>query len=731
MLRLLQDQPQANGLRPICGDGEPTASTPPPRLGPNGRFLLATCAVVGILALGWCIFSLWPTPTGSPLDAWKPGEIFGGPHQLNRFLVQVITEPDCTRQVVAHKVMLVAITVFGLGAFLWPARWRPRSSLWVIVAILPVAAGVGVYLYYGWQQRAPWISYAVGAVLVGVCYFLGSVAAKPIWNRILGGVAVLLFLAAFLPAAFGRCDLSAHPWDAIERYEMHHVLLLSQGDRLAAGAPLFEDVVPYYGVGLTVVTATAQRAGVPLSIHKYHLLLQATQALYVLGFLIGYYYYGRKRWLPVLPPLFFLVGLYHFNHQLLLYPNHLAWRYLGFSLALLSLVVVRQWPSRRAVFGLGATAGVCNLLNPETGVVVTLALTAYVLYRYGGEGQGYRLLHWARLGMRFTAGALLSLLAFTIFYRVGLGQWPDLLGIGRLYTTLLMMTRTGYSGQRFHFTVMPVLIFAHAALVVVRAWAERPARPTGHQGVRLVVATMILVWFAYYANRSQPEYLYTYVVLYGFLVVDALRALTVARRRRLAVVPLLAGAAAVCLVVVPYCGSLLAKEYDGYRDGLKSLATKPDPKTATRLSGVYLPNDRRTGALIDKAEHLRFLSLRGPVAYCTVDSYLIPKVSHVWPGLPFADSFWECVTRKNYEKLLARLRSGSVETVLLDAEESIADCPPPEGVQLRKELSWPPFSLAAREFYRSFRVDLARDYERIGVEHGWEVWRRRNLSPVP
>ena len=59
---------------------------------------------------------------------------------------------------------------------------------------------------------------------------------------------------------------------------------------------------------------------------------------------------------------------------------------------------------------------------------------------------------------------------------------------------------------------------AHATWSV---WYTAQQRSSGFRtSFRIAVGTMLLVWFAYFANRPEPGYLCSYLLLYGLLLID-------------------------------------------------------------------------------------------------------------------------------------------------------------------------------------------------------------------
>jgi hypothetical protein len=128
-----------------------------------------------------------------------------------------------------------------------------------------------------------------------------------------------------------------------------------------------------------------------------------------------------------------------------------------------------------------------------------------------------------------------------------------------------------------------------------------------------------------------------------------------------------------------------------------------DPKPP-RISRVYLPQPY-ADSLRDRARYLRKKSRGRRLVYFTVDSYLMPRLSGVLPLQPYTDPV-EALTRSRYVRLLNAVVKAPVDEVYVDSRNAA-------------ELIW------YGGMFDLLRQDLARRFDRVGVEHGWEVWRRR------
>jgi hypothetical protein len=134
---------------------------------------------------------------------------------------------------------------------------------------------------------------------------------------------------------------------------------------------------------------------------------------------------------------------------------------------------------------------------------------------------------------------------------------------------------------------------------------------------------------------------------------------------------------------------------------------------------------------LEKARYLSELGPSSKIAYLTVNPYLIPKVSGVWSDLPFVDTFWESITKRQFEKLWKELIKPERTRVLIDSEASITNGDPLPGVAVNAEYSVPKLIQAPRQFFAWLREELQQHYVKVREIHGWEEWHRKPPRNIP
>ncbi|HXB57622.1 MAG TPA: hypothetical protein VN461_22870 [Vicinamibacteria bacterium] len=656
-------------------------------------------AVAAILTLGWATLTLYGALAGGgPIVVDPAVTPFFGPHHINAYFSRIIGLYDARGQTLAHLVMVLAIA--GVVAFsrLGPTRVIPLGRRlrrgWLAAAICLCGAAA---LYFGTTHRP--IAYVAGAVL-----FLLGLAVAPlrrgIGNRALAGAAVLALAAVTLPGFFLRPDLSHITWWEVCFSQAHYVLAIAPSDLLAAGRILLEDVQPVYGLALPVLGAALERALGPLSLGGWVHLLQGLQAVYLFLAAFLFWRHARGRWGMVLFAFAMVFPWYHFNHRGLFYPNQTPWRTMAIPLAVLAVYFVRDQGLRVAALILGGTSGAAVLFNPESGVAVMAGSLAYLAFRYRLPGPGGLL-----AGILFPAGALGSGLLGAALARIALGYWVDVSRLLETWRTAFLAASGGFDGRPLSSDPWPVLIFAHAAFVLIHGALRRESGFA--PSFRAFLATTLLVWFAYYANRPHPWNLSSFYLLYGFLLIDSLRYVQLNLRRRRVDDVVVSTVAALLLIALPNLYQMAAKGAQQVAAGIARAGRKGGGEGGRLVSGVYLPEPGAT-ELLQKAAFIRSRAGSGPPVYLTSDSYLVPKVAGVFPPLPAIDACWEIITRQDYQELLAGLTRPGHDVVYFDAPGTLAH---------DNTTCW--------EFYARIRLDLGAQFERGGVEQGWEVWRRR------
>ncbi len=660
--------------------------------------LTGTLAVLALGALVYAAYGAVFQPT--PFVILPKTLRFFGPHEISTHVSLIKAFFDARGQTLAHLAVAGGTALLAL----WGAPFGPpRAAVRVggLAGLGVAAAGLLSPLY----APGPKGHFFLAAVPVGFLLLLAGRRRPRSWTNALLGAATLVAVAlATFPGFLGPPDFSGQSWYDLTYSEGHWSLVIAPGDLLAQGRRLLVDVRPEYGVVLPVLWAAGQRAFGAFSMGDSVHALMGLQALY-LGLSVWLLWRAaRGRWLFAIVALAAVVPWYHFAHHSLLFPNQTAWRIVGMPLALATLWVLPTLRPWRQAFYLGAVAAGALLLNPESGVAVTAGLSVFLFFRHRASLDRRPLIG---LVAPFLGGLLVAGGAFVLVCWILLGA-PVPLGLlpRQVLGKAAFLTSTGFSGFRWTPDPWPVFILGHAVFVLVQSAFAPPRASSGFRpSFRAASATVLLVWFAYYANRPDPWNLSSYYLLYGLLLVDLLRyvALGVARRRVSA--RLLAAAALLVALVLPNVVAISVKGAQQVTAALGPALRREAPAGGGLLSGVYLSKGPAE-ELPRRADFIRARSAESPV-YVTADSYLIPKLSGVFSAMPVLDFCWEALTRKTYDRTLDEIVRSPSGRLYLDAPDTGA------------------FYTICGAFYRQVRHDLAETFEKAGEEQGWEVWTRK------
>ena len=148
----------------------------------------------------------------------------------------------------------------------------------------------------------------------------------------------------------------------------------------------------------------------------------------------------------------------------------------------------------------------------------------------------------------------------------------------------------------------------------------------------------------------------------------------------------------------PMDGQMLALGYAARRTRRDQAPNQP------RISKAYLPKTY-ADSLQDRAAYLRRVAGGRRLVYFTVDSYLMPRLSGVLPLQQYTDPI-EAFTKPAYDRLLSSVLKAPVDEVYVDSRNAA-------------DLIW------YGRMFDLLRRDLSRRFQCEGIEHGWEIWRRR------
>src|ERR1700694_919386 len=587
-----------------------------------------------------------------------------------------------------------------------------RSGVFLVAALVVLAAALDgrawvadVLSFQGRYPLLPVVSLRTQLALaaLGALMVYGVLWMNARESRLRGFRALTITLAVPYVVAFAllgilrQPDFSGFSRGLLAGVEWHYSGSVASADRLAIGERL--GAVPIHSALLpSVLLGAWQKANGMLDFGGHIRLLAFLETVLLVVTLAGYWMWDAGRAIPWLVASFLVLPWIQPLHAAVLYPNQSAWRFLGFCVGVVLLAAIHARNLHFAAMFLGFFGGLALLWNPETGVCLCLAYAVFLVLRGSGRPSP---LKWPAIAASFLGGGLGAAVVFALAVRIGLGYWPDAAAIAGSFPLIGDFSK-GYGGLQFKAVdALAVLVFAHALYLAIRGlmdWGAGSA-PTSRESCRIALATLVVVWAAYYFKAPDPWNLWSLLFVYGFLLDDLIPAAgsgsvqikEFGRSFRLM---------ALALVILP---AIAATNYAALRSAVLA-ARQADCPGANAVSGICLPAELAK-AERDKGAALRETLGRQRVLYFTADSYLMPLLTGVNQPLPQRDPFSDSILISDFDRLVSAFGSLAPECALFDDPGS-----PLSGYD------------SHRKFYGRLRAAIASSYERRGMDRGWEIW---------
>ena len=561
------------------------------------------------------------------------------------------------------------------------------------------------------------ISLAVGSFgLASICYYSRDLAvasatafaciasvfiARRVPIRVIDPLALVLaacaFLVAVVPGIISTPDLSSHFPEALADIETHQALSTAQAFQLAEGGRLFEEVGARYGVLWQSLLGAWAKLVHPLSVGDTVMFTRVLHTIFFALVAIAYFKFSRRTFVAALLAVLFIAPWMELKQQLFVFPQVTAWRYMGFAVAPLAVLVLERARWRTRCLFLGTTAGLALLSDFASGASVTAGLFVYLIFCKDNVS----LLR--TIGF-FLSGLLAAFLVFFAGFACLFGYIPSPSSFFfELKNTIWEAAGGTAPVVSYCFDPLAILILVHTAYAGMKLAGKGPHSLCSRDALRLFVAVASLLWFVHYVNEPNTFALRACRVLYGFFLVDFLRTLiTCKRRNREASEPLWILNLILVTVIIP---ATIVSYQPGVGTLVAKLSKKERQSTAkTLVSGVYLSEDIGN-ALLRKSQFIKESAGDGPVFYITADSSFVPSLSGKVSATPLADPFAQIIFSRQSEKFIKQITDKGAKTVYVDDPDFITS----KGV-------------CRRAFFDYLRVMLARNYRLSGSQHGWQTW---------
>jgi hypothetical protein len=485
--------------------------------------------------------------------------------------------------------------------------------------------------------------------------------------------------------------------------EFHYSLTLAQGDRLASGFSLGNEINLTYGLIPSLALAVFERRFGLLDFGAHIRLVQVSQVAFLVTAVFAY-----RLWKPH-NPLFILFGTLLVgpwltsSHMAIFRPNLAGWRNFGFAIGVVFLLLIRRQPLRRAALILGCCAGFLILYNPETGLCLAFGYGLFLLSRL----RGFTIASGTGLAIRALLGVILIFSLALGLYRLGLGEFPVIKA--STFLGFMSLFRQGYGSLPMYFDPLALLIFGHCIYLVAfitNKWRQRGL--DFDECVRLSIAATILVWFTYYVNRPHPWNLWTYQFLYVFLIANFLEPRFLQHLRR-------KGAKAIAeprLIALTFIllPAIISNNYHNILS--RKTWNIQASSTTTAISGIEVPK-LLADILRDKANFVARQDSSSTL-YFTRNSYSLALLTQHFIRVPVQDAFAETATDADFERLVDKINNTLPRIILFDVDYN------------KREIDLNPDLYFYARFFNRLKGRLLDHYQPSYITQGWQVWKLRS-----
>ncbi|HEX6764094.1 MAG TPA: hypothetical protein VF103_01425, partial [Polyangiaceae bacterium] len=250
---------------------------------PGALAVLAAALIIALSALSALLPVVAPAPGTRPTPE----------HVAQLGLV------DSRVQSRAHRIIVLVTAAAALG-FVVSRRARAKLAVpFERIERSPVARAASfvippLLVLLAYERAVPFVAGLGAAALVLV---LGARFRREKWFSLaLVGVGVGYALLVLVPGFFVTPDLS-DPW-LRQGAEWHYSIVVSQGDRLARGLELFENITPHYGLLGPTLLALYERSAGFLSFGGHVRLIQVTELVFCAAALCCHLAWSGRRVLP-------------------------------------------------------------------------------------------------------------------------------------------------------------------------------------------------------------------------------------------------------------------------------------------------------------------------------------------------------------------------------------------------------------------------------------------------
>ncbi len=617
---------------------------------------------------------------------------------------------DSLHQRLGHQVGLIILVLMVFTAMLLRNRQKyilPTRSKSGLKAdkylnhlpgvLLLAGALISVLVFNTFLNSTSWLFVSLLLVIVYI-KFSDYIRKRRLF--VAAWIAIISYLIYLIVPAF--LVIPHVPEAELGAVQFHHAIVLSWADRLAINPDYFAQRLPHYGLALSSLLGAYQHHFGLLDFGQHIRIIQASQALFLLLCCLALYLWKPQRPIYVFVALLLFGTFASTSHAAIFYPNQSGWRFIGFPLWIILLLTIKRMRLRQTSFILGCASVILLLFNLETGIAITVGTIAFLLSRE-------QYVHWRKRmndAIVFILGGLVAMLAFCIPFWAEFSHFPFSFS-SLISHRLISHFNEGYGGLRLKFDVLSIFIFMHCVYLVSSIILRWRTRGIGYSlGIKLAIATAILVWFSYYMNRPDLWNMWIFLFLFSFLIIDFIdRRPLILQWRRFGIFAFTdIRVAALTWLLLPF----LLQINDTHLD--KELQFIADAKNTelAPISGVNLHKDL-VKLLKDKVVYLERLSDKNKTIYLSRDDELIPLMTKQLNPFDVQDVYLENFGQSEFEQVVHEIRISKPEYIIMDD---------PLSPLIKTDFAFPKRSV----FFHKVINELADQYREVGTMSGWEIW---------
>lgn len=676
----------------------------------DGAFVFAALGTGLVLAGAWTAVHFAPAP------APPPASYDGTP---------IASLVDVTPLRRFHEVVLLGTAFIGAVGVLLPGLRKifnsgPASLAATALALAFVPAIIAaacwffpqpvssMYLIlfgekYGLLTILPPITYGIVGI-ASCCLAIVLLRRERIPDHWTIWAAILVYAGVLAwPGLPLSIDLGSTAAGTLQTIEWHYDVFFGAKNDLVRGV---EPVGFGYGVGLSVFSALVEKVFGPFSFAGDVRLVQVGNIAFSGLTLVACWLWFRGLALAAFLAAVLVLPWTHNLHQNIFFPNQSGWRFIFFPIAVVAFGLAGFGPGRRmhdlkVALAFGFIAGMAILWNPETGLAVLLGLSSYLV----GRIPRLDIRSLLFVGALLLLGLIAAIAAFSAFYFAAFGRALPLASLAAAFVGRL----GGYPyGMPLSFDPLALVVLTSAiGAVLAGAWLRRSGPLTPSAGGAFGSGVIILVWAAYFLQRSSAWNLWGYLLPFS-IIVGAAWSSQISLKPNASNVIRLAATALALSVAFAAGPAILASNIQV----LASLDRAASPRAPAPHSGEF------SGVLVPAAEQAVLrdrLALLQPAPPGTLvftgDSYLLPKLlgrrDIFWlPDPAFGRRHDGGATMPELQAVVDGIRARSPALILIDDETSAG------GDDFH------------RKYFAVLSGSISDRYRMDSTQSGWSLWRR-------